>query len=186
MTRAEWLEQNGFDADGYTYLIGGKTFENKEYLKEQGCRFSRELKWHSAVPVDAPVGCGVMCRKFDELYAWDEHLGKAFAKVELKTIVEEFEAEIAGPSLSQFYGEIGVRFRDVRATYLTTARFDSAWGTKCCHKFQIGDDKISWFTQKELEIEPNTEVLLSGTPKEFQVFRHENVTICQRCVIKEV
>lgn len=186
MTKLEWFEQNGFNADGYTYLIGGKTFENKDCIKENGGKFNREIKWHMPEFVQLPDGCCFSKISFDDLYVWDENLGKAFPKTTLKEFMDNFEAAAAGPSLSQFYGEIGVRFRDVRATYLATACFDSAWGRKCCHKFQIGDDKISWFTQKELEIEPNTEILLSGTPKEFQVFRHENVTICQRCVIKEI
>ena len=68
MTKAEWLEKNGFSADGLTYCIfGDDTYSIKEKLKQLGCRFSPLLKWHSPEPLDLPAGYGMISFTFDDI-----------------------------------------------------------------------------------------------------------------------
>jgi hypothetical protein len=183
-SKVEWLEKNGFSKDGYTYLIGGDTYKNKEKIKAIGGKYNRPLKWH----IDKDTNLKEYITKrfsFDELYIWDEKNNKAIPKSNLEEIIHSFDAEVAAHSLSQFYGTIGERVRNVAAVYLETASFDSYYGIKFIHKFKINDDLLYWFTASPINLEENTNILLTGTIKSHEVYQYKNVTYLSRCIIKK-
>jgi hypothetical protein len=184
-TKEDWLEKNGFSADGITYLIGGDTFKIKEYLKENNAKFNRQLKWHSPAIIELSEEYPIKSFSFDELYVWNDELGKAIPTTDLDKKVYAFEAEIAGKSLSQFYGEVGERIRNMKAIYLSSASFNSDYGIKFAHRFKINENLFCWFTAKELDLEDNTPVILSGTVKSHEIYKFENITYLNRCIIKE-
>ena len=187
MTKEMWLEKNGFSPDGFTYSVwGDDTYSIKEWLKEQGFKFSPLLKWHSPVPVDVPVGYGLICFAFDELYKWEEENKNAYYFEKAEMLISKRFKEAEGPSLSEYMGEIGERFRALSAVFKSSRGFSGMYGWTYIHTFQIGHNVLVWFTQKELDLEKGQPILLSGTVKKHEEFREVKTTQLSRCIIKVV
>jgi hypothetical protein len=187
MTKEQWFEKNGFSKDGFTYSIfGDDTYSIKGWLKEQGCKFSPLLKWHSPEPIDMPVGYGMICFSFDELYKWDESNRNAYFYENAEVIVDRRFKEAEGPSLSEYVGEVGQRLRNLTAIFKSTRGFQSGFGWTNIHTFQIGEDVLVWFTQKDLELEKGQAVDLTGTIKKHEEFRGVKTTQLSRCIVKGV
>ena len=72
MTKEKWMERNGFTTEGITFaIVGGNTFEIKDFLKEKGYKFNHLLLWHGTEKLtDLPEGFHSVQFSFDELYNW--------------------------------------------------------------------------------------------------------------------
>lgn len=187
MTKAEWLEKNGFSTDGLTYCIfGDDTYSIKEKLKQLGCRFSPLLKWHSPEPLDLPAGYGMISFTFDDILEWSEKFQNAFFLETAKEKINKAFKHAEGPSLSEYVGQIGERLYDQTAIYKSTKGFESRYGWTNIHTFEIGHDILVWFTKKELSLEKGCPILLTGTIKKHEEFRDVKTTQITRCVIKEI
>ena len=187
MTREMWLEKNGFSADGFTYSVfGDDTYSIKEHLKELGCKFSPLLKWHSPQPLDLPVGYGMICFSFEDIYEWDESNQTAYFYESAKAKIERAFKEAEGPSLSEYVGEVGQRLRNMTAIFKSTRGFSGAYGWTNIHTFEVGDDVLVWFTAKDLDLEKGQAVDLTGTVKKHEEFRGVKTTQLSRCIVKEV
>ena len=95
-------------------------------------------------------------------------------------------AELMGPSLSEFVGEVGERLRNYTAVFKSTRGFMGNYGWTNIHTFQVGDDILVWFTAKDCSLEKGTVVDLTGTVKKHEEFRGVKTTQLSRCIIKEV
>lgn len=187
MTRELWLEKHGFSKDGITYcIIGDNTYSIKDYLKENGYKFDPTLKWHGAAPLDVPVGYNLLPLSFDDICEWDSQLGEACYFEKTKAIVDKAFKDAAGPSLSEFVGEVGKRLRDVTAIYKSTRGFVGRYGWTNIHTFQTGEDVLVWFTAVELDLEIGQAVDLTGTVKKHEEFRGVKTTQLSRCIIKGI
>lgn len=187
MTKAAWLEKNGFSADGLTYVVfGDNTYSIKDWLKEQGCKYSRLLGWHAAQPLDVPEGYGMISFSFDDLFEWGENTDTAYPFEHAETKVQAALDATRSPSLSEYMGAIGERLRDLTALYKSSFGFQGAYGYTYRHTFQIGENVLVWFTTKELNLEEDELVLLTGTVKKHDEYRGVKMTNLTRCIIKEV
>lgn len=187
VSKALWLKKNGFSEDGFTYAIwGDDTYSIKEWLKEQGFKFSPLLKWHSPVPIDVPVGYGLICFSFDELYKWEEENQNAYYFETAEMLVSRRFKEAEGPSLSEYVGEVGERLRDMTAIFKSARGFSGMYGWTNIYTFQRGEDILVWFTAKDLDLEKGQPVLLTGTVKKHEEFREVKTTQLSRCIVKVV
>ena len=118
ITKELWLQKNGFNEEGITYVIfGDDTYSIKDYLKAKGCKFNPTLKWHSPVKLNLSEDFGVIEFSFDELAKWDEDQAEVFYYEDAKAKVERKVREAEGPSLSEYVGEVGERLRNLTAVY---------------------------------------------------------------------
>lgn len=187
MTKADWLERNGFSEDGITWCVFGEdTYSIKEHLKELGCKFSMNLKWHSAKPLNLPEGYGMFSLSFDDLFEWSDKFKNAFPYPEAKEKIQKAFKQAEGPSLSEYVGSIGERLRNLSAIYKGTRGFNSRYGWTNIHIFNIGNDVLVWFTTKDLELKKGDLVDLTGTVKSYNEYNEEKQTILSRCVIKKI
>jgi hypothetical protein len=188
MTKVEWLEKNGFSADGFTYSVfGDDTYAIKDELKNLGCKYSPLLKWHSPQLLDLEVGYGMVCFSFDELMEWNEEEGNAFYFENVKIIIDKRFKEAIGPNNTEYYNaEAGERIRDLTVKYKATRGFMGKFGYTYIHSFVRDNYIFIWFTQKELKLEKGAAIELTGTIKEFNEYNEEKQTILTRCVIKEI
>ena len=188
VTKECWLEKNGFSVEfENTYVIyGDDTYSIKDWLKEQGCKFSPTLKWHSPVPFKLPEGYGMIEFKFAELAEWDEDTHDAYFFEKAKATVERKVREAEGPSLSEYVGEVGERLRHLTAIYKSTRGFAGNYGWTNIHTFQRGEDVLVWFTACDIELEYGTVIDLTATVKKHEEFRGVKTTQLSRCIIKEV
>lgn len=187
MFKETWLEKNGFNAEGKTYIVcGPDTYAIKDWLKKQGCKFNPILKWHSPEPFDLPEDfCLIEC-SFDEVAEWDDNCKEVFYHEKAKALVERKIREAEGPSLSEYIGEVGERLRNLTAVYKSCRGFMGKYGWTNIHTFQRGEDVLVWFTACDIELEYGTVVDLTGTVKKHEEFRGVKTTQLSRCIIKEV
>ena len=74
-TKAEWLEANGFNSKGETFILVGNTYSIKNELKEKGWKFNRILKWHGGSPLNEYPQFPIITIKFEQIAEWDEQKG---------------------------------------------------------------------------------------------------------------
>lgn len=185
--RQVWLEQNGFTPEGITYVIVGDTYSIKDWLKENGYKFNPILKWHGAEELlDLPEGYQTITFKFEDLYEWAPMVKNAFPFENAKLKVEKAVAEIEGPSLSEYVGQVGDRVRNLTAVYDSVHGFQGAFGYTYIHTFKSGENVLVWFTTKELSFEKGTLVDLTGTVQLHEEFRGVKTTRINRCIVKEI
>lgn len=186
-SKAEWLKKNGFSEDGLTYCVfGDDTYSIKEHLKELGCKFSPMLKWHAPEPLDVPAGYGMIGFSFDDILMWDEKEQNAFYYENSKEKIDKAFKQAEGPSLSEYVGEVGERLRNLTAIYKSSRGFDGKFGWTNIYTFQVGEDILVWFTQKELVLSKGKVIDLTGTVKKHEEFRGVKTTQLSRCIIKEI
>lgn len=176
----KWLEKNGFDEKGYTYvLVGLNSYEIKEQLKDAGWVYSPVLRWHNSVPGDFPqnVKCFHWTCLF-ELMAYGDFV--PFPDTQSK--IDGFIQDAMPESTSQYVGEIGDRLKKIPVTFVRRHGFTGAYGYTEVLSFK--DEKgnsLSWFTSVNPDIEPNTKCILSGTVKKHEEYRGEKITYLTRC-----
>lgn len=103
-----------------------------------------------------------------------------------KQIIDKKFAEAAGPSLSEYVGEIGERLRNLTVVYHSTRGFNGNYGYTYIHTFYHGENQLIWITQKPLDIDYYSVVDLTGTVKSHQIFRGVKQTQLNRCIIKRI
>ena len=185
MTKAQWLEKNAFSPEGLTYIVfGDNTYAIKDWLKEQGCKYHKELGWHSPVPLDMPVGYGMVSFEFNDLFQWGEKTGTAYPYVNTVDKVQQAIDECMPKSLSEFMGVEGERLRNLTATVKSSRGFQGKYGWTNLYTFQIGENILSWFTSTEHEFEDGQLVILTGTVKKHEEYRGVKTTQLSRCIVK--
>jgi hypothetical protein len=188
MNKDEWFAKNGFNAEGCTCLvIGEDTYSIKDYLKEQGCKYSPLLKWHISYPIDLPQDFRFCVLNVEAIGKWNEKTEEVDFFENAKEIVDKKVRESLGPSLSQYIGDVGKRLRNVTAVYKSSRGFVSAYGVwTYIHTFEINSDVLVWFTQVPLDLERGQVIDFSGTIVSHEEFRGVKTTRVNRCRIKEV
>lgn len=187
MTKAEWLEKNGFSQEGITYCVyGDDTYAIKDHLKELGFKFSPLLKWHCGNLIKLPEGYILIKFTFDDLCQWSEEDETAYYYENAKEKIDRAFKEAAGPSLSEYIAEPGKRIRNLTAVFKSVRGFAGAYGWTNIYTFESGYNVLVWFTQKDLELEKGTVIDLTGTVKKHEEFRGVKTTQLSRCIIKEI
>lgn len=181
--KSEWLEKNGFSAEGITYVAVGNTYEIKEMLKEQGCRFSPVLKWHCAEKFDLPEDYKWIEVKFDDVMEWNAYHKNAYFFESAKAFVEKAIAQAEGPSNSEYVGKVGERLRNVTAVYKSARGFEGRYGYTNIYTFESGENILVWFTTSELSLKKGDIVDLTGTIKKHEEFRGVKTTQLSRCKV---
>lgn len=195
MYKNQWLKKNGIE-DGQIYVVyGGNTFEIKDELKAAGAHYIKELGWYFGTKTkDYPLPEGF------SLYhcVFDSTLDYGYYGATLKPERRDEFRELHRPvkvakepteeeKKSEFYGELGERIRQVPAIFKGMRYVESQWGGSYIYTFVIEDNILVWFTQSEVGvgIDPETEILLSGTVKDHKEYNEIKQTYLSRCIIKE-
>ena len=183
MNKNKWLQENGFNKEETTYCIIGNTYANKEYLKQQNCKYSPLLKWHCDQKITVPQDCSIVEIHFYQIYQWNEKLEKPL----LFENAESWLQNVLNPHSRtyKFLGNIGQRIYDLKVKYKSSYSFVSRYGQfTYIHTFETDENKIIWFTTKEIKYQPDTCLLLTGTIIQHQNYKGDNTTIVNRCILK--
>lgn len=184
---AEWLEKQGFNENGYTYVYYGQdSYEIKSMLKDAGFRFNRELMWH--------------CPDKDNFYAakcFEVHYttvlqlmayGKGFY---FEDTAQKIKAKIDSylpPSNSAWsFGEVKDKVNDIEVIIKENKPLETIYGIINIIKFETANlDVLSWWTSCEIKNNIGDKVLLSGTIKSLSVYKGVKETVLTRCKIKNI
>lgn len=177
----KWLERNGFDEEGNTYIFYGNTYPIKDQLKEAGCKFSKELMWHGPAAVDVPEDCFVEKIHYSDVYNWHEEDCDMWKTEEgAKFLADVFSKH----ALGIYLGEIGERLRDLSVVFEKAISFDGNYGPSHSYRFSCDGAQLTWFTTKELDLEEGERYTLTGTVKKHQVYGNVKTTYLNRCIVK--
>lgn len=175
---SKWLERNGFDSEGNTYIISGNTYPIKDELKAVGYKFSKELKWHGSAAVEVPEDCFVDKIHWSDIFDWNE----AIFEMNFTTKGFDFlENVFASHSSGEYVGEIGERLRKIEVIFKGSSNFDGYYGTTNVYRFTYNGAQLVWFTQTEKDFEENEQYLLSGTVKDHKIYGNVKTTYLSRC-----
>ena len=176
-----WLERNGFNENEETYLIYGNTYPIKDKLKEAGCKFSQELKWHGPAAVDVPEDCYIEKIHWSDVYNWNADALDMWRTEEGNKFLEDI---FSSHTLGQYVGEIGERLRNITVVFDKVITFEGQYGTAQVYRFNYEGTQLSWFTEVHKDLEEGAEYTLSGTVKDHKVYGNVKTTYLNRCIIK--
>lgn len=182
-----WFAKNGIGEDGSIYIIcGDNTYAIKDKLKELGCRFSPALKWYSPIDLELPEGYSTLHFSFDDLYEWVPNWKNATLRPDAEKKIAAAIEELAGPSLSEYVGEIGERLYNMTAVFVATRGWEGRYGYTYIHTFRSGENVLTWFTSKDLNLDENTIVDLTATVKSHDEYKGVKNTQVTRCIVKTI
>ena len=187
--KAEWLENEGFNADGKTYIFLGNTYDIKDEIKALGGKFDRYLNWHIAQPVDGYQFLEIDVEEIaDESmwegysYSYDKWLN-ADIETRRKTKWNRENTVDAG-----YYGEVGDKI-NLEVTYVRYACWENNYsyygGTTFLYTFEMGGHTFIWKTSKYItdEIEEGDTITITGTIKEHSEYNGIKQTVLTRCKV---
>lgn len=184
--KKEKLIEWGYDPENPTiYLVVGNTYDIKDYLKEQGCKFDKALNWYSTTPIEVSGNYNIAKLSFFDIYNW-EPLSLRFVKRD--DADENAAAAIAAvypTSHSEYVGELKERMRNLNVTFIGARSFDGYYGTTFIYTFKQGENILVWMTSKYMDLEKNASFLLTGTVKDHKEYKGEKQTYLSRCILKE-
>lgn len=180
--RSNWLESNGFDAEGYTYiLVGINSYAIKDELKEAGWKYNSFIRWHNAEAGDyAENAVKVHWSEFYSTTAWGDMYPLPDAQKKADTMIKGDEEKEELPS--EWIGEVGERLKDLPVTLVGVYGFNGRYGYSQVVKFITEEGNVlTWFTAVNIPIASGEKCLLSGTIKKHDQYKDQKTTIVTRC-----
>lgn len=198
---AKFLERNGFDQNGYAWVVLGDTYKIKDELKALGCRFNGVMGWYSDKDLE---GYDTLRISVDDCYATD-YAGaydKAFWLSKSIDLIKEANEALAPKTESEYVGEVGKRL-ELAVTLVRTAHYEqrsfSGYGTTTTYIYIMSDDAgntLTWKTTSMLDKEVHKNGIchyvpimdgdtftIKGTVKEHNTYKGEKQTILTRCKV---
>lgn len=184
--KADYLEDNGFTPDGYTYLvIGDNTYSIKDLLKSQGYVYSKLYGWHKSEPTQLPSAYKNIKVLYSDYQQWDPVFKVMNDLPDAYRDLKAFEESAYDPTPSNFLEAApGDRIRDLPVTCRSISSFYGAYGYTRVISFLHGDDVLVWMTTSSCPIEENANYLLAGTVKKFESYKGEKQTHLSRVRLK--
>ena len=182
--RKDWLEANGFDAEGYTYiLIGINSYAVKDQLKAEGWKYNSFLRWHTSEIEGSEYADNVERVHWSEFYsttAWGDMHPLPDAQKKADAMIKGNEEEEETPS--EWIGEVGDRLKELPVTLVGVYGFNGRYGYSQVVKFKDENGNIlTWFTAVNITVEVGSTCKLSGTIKKHDQYKDQKTTIVTRC-----
>ena len=178
--KAEWLEKNGFSAEG-TYVLTGETYSIKDQLKDDGWKFDKVLLWHKADPgLYDERAIFIPIDEIISFSAWGVGAYKEGAVEYIKGILHKDDEPVEE---SEWFD--GDRVSKVDVTLVKKGSFMGRYGLSYIYTFRDEDKHVFvWFTSKDIDIEAGDAVVLSGNVKDRKEYEGVHQTIVTRCTVK--
>lgn len=180
-TKAAWLERNGFNKEGYTFVVTGESYSIKDDLKSAGYHFCSILKWHKAEDLgdfsDRVVKIEVS--EVAEFNKYGEGHFKTGALEYIENIINPKE-----PSNSEWVGTEGERMTFENVVLERKSSFEGRFGYSNVYTFKAGENILTWFSTVDIEKEVGDTFTLVGTVKNHTEYKDVKQTVLTRCKIK--
>lgn len=186
--RQEIAQKLGFNEAETAYIIcGGNTYYIKDELKEKGARFDSCLKWYVANEIELPEGFFLCPIAFSEVYNYNVETKRAYFKDGAVSIVEEkIQNFLSDKSVSTYYpAEVKDKIEAIPAILSNISGYSGYYGYTYVYEFTSDNYVFCWKTAKDLGIAVGTNVALSGTIKEFNVYNGKKITYVTRCKVEK-
>lgn len=182
--KEKWLQNEGFNEEGITYIIKGETYSIKDELKAAGFRFNCNLLWHIDHLVEEYTDrlLPINIKDIVTFTAWGrgEYILEAIEKLK-----KEITIPAENPLPNGGYLEES-KFSNLTVTLVKKHGFDGMYGWTNIFTFVTEDDKtLTWFTATEHDIEIGTKLLIRGSVKDRKEYKGVRTTIVTRCKLAE-
>lgn len=167
--------------NGYITIFKGNTYPHKDWLKEQGARFTKLFNWSFASDVewdeeDLPADLEPLEIPWEAVSENDHILPESKVRAYIESLMYE-------PSNSEYVGEIGERIEEV-FTVTKAFTFDGYYGTSTMHIMEDADGNVFVWTTASKSFPEGKVMTLRGTIKDHREYKGTKQTILTRC--KEV
>lgn len=195
LTRDEWIDKYNITDDTIYMVTGCNTFEIKDELKELGAKYFSGLGWFfnkESLPEDikerfSPDLFVYPIKVNDTFEANGDYINGILDKIqgEIKQIISDRNREKYGES--EWVGEPGDRLRNMKGQFVSARFFEGQWGGSFIYTFRVDSNVFIWFSQSVIDktIEPNDEIILSGTVKQHTEYNGILQTQLSRCIVKK-
>lgn len=185
--KKELLVKWGYDPeDARIWLIGGgSTYAIKDWLKEQGCKFCKELGWYSCKSLEVPEGYKTVSINFDDAYDWLPLTKRFEIRAEAKEVADAALSSLYPESQSEYVGDIKQRLRDMDVTLTDARTIDGYYGMSTIYTFVYNENVLTWITTSAQDIQVGDHVVLTGTVKDHKEYKGVKQTILSRCIVKK-
>ena len=181
--RQKFLEKNGFDTNGYTWLVKGNTFEIKDELKEAGAKFNPLLKWHFNSETKFDSVKIHVTDLFKETLDEDGYVEKCEAYEVVENLLKE-------ESTSEYVGTIGDKV-ELELTIKFIRTFESLYYNGADTAIIVCEDadgnavviKTTTSTKLYDSIDEENTYTVKGTVKEHSEYKETKQTILTRCKV---
>lgn len=185
--KKEVAKKLGFNENGKMFIIcGGDTYEIKDQLKELGAKFNPSFKWYVSNKIELPERYNLCEFSFDDLYDYEPLTKWANLKNNVNEIIDNKLAQYATISETEYYPAKIKDKINVKVTLSNIRGFSGAYGYTYIYTFTFDKYVFVWMTTKDLEIEKDTIVELSGTIKGFETYQNIAQTQITRCKVSVV
>lgn len=181
------LKEWGYDPENpLIWLVGGgNTYEIKDWLKEKGCKFCKELGWYSCKSLDVPTGYDMVSIQFEDVYTWFPLAKRFEIKENAKEVADAALSTLLPESNSEYIGDIKERVRDLDVTVSAIRQIDGYYGTSTIYTFTQNENVLTWITSSCKDIKVGDHILLTGTIKDHSIYKGIKQTVLSRCIIKK-
>lgn len=186
--RKDKLVEWGYDPENpVIYLATGvrSTYDIKDYLKEQGCKFNNILGWYNSHSFEMPENYLLVSVPFDDIYEWFPYAKRFDIKEDAKEKADAALSAALPKSNSEYIGDIKERIRDLEVEFTGSRDIEGFYGTSHIYTFLSGENVIVWITSSCQSFEKGEIVLLTGTVKEHSEYKGIKQTKMSRCIIKK-
>jgi hypothetical protein len=164
--------------NGYITIFKGNTYPHKDWLKENGARFTKLFNWSFASDIEWPEA--ELPEDLESIQIpWEavssnDHL---LPESEVRSYIESLMYE---PSSSEFIGEIGDRI-ELTLTVTKAITLESYYGTSIMHIMEDDAKNVFVWTTKAKNFPEGKVVTLRGTIKDHKEYKGIKQTILTRC-----
>ena len=176
--KEKWLSDNGFNAEGNTYIVTGETYSIKEELKAAGFCYSIPLQWHRATNAGYENNTILVnVKDVIEFSAW----GQGYYLTSAREFVQNKLAETAPEEVSNWVGEIGKPLSATLVKLIKIGSFYGKYGLSYIYTFVTeNDDLLIWFSSSTLKQEINDWFEITATIKNHDTYKNKKQTILKR------
>ena len=164
--------------NGYITIFKGNTYPHKDWLKENGARFTKLFNWSFASNVEWPEA--ELPEDLEPIQIpWDavSSEGHLLPETEVRSYIESLMYE---PSNSTFVGVIGERIEET-LTVTKAITLEGYYGTSIMHIMEDKDGNVYVWTTKAKNFPEGKTLVLRGTIKDHKEYKGTKQTILTRC-----
>jgi hypothetical protein len=185
--KAAWIEKNGFNENGVTYIYAGSdSYSIKEQLKEDGYRFDSVLLWHKATKDDkyADKLIEVSLDEVIEFSAW----GDGHFITGAKDIITEKIAGTQPQATSTWIAAVGDKIENLKVQLVRKYSYDGKYGLSTLFSFVDENGNIInwWTTTFQSYSQGEWLVIKSATVKKLDEYKGVQQTVITRAKLTAI
>ena len=151
-------------------VAGVTTYDERQQLKNCGCKFNHVLGWYAADKIILPKNFAFITLDKDKIY------DKANALIDGAAEYIDLEVLSQNPikDTTDFYGVLKQRYRGLNCTLISKSLLNTQWGLKYKYVFKYENYIFEWLTETCYNITPNSHFKVDGT-----IVQHRFDNVCR-------